>query len=68
MHEHVATLPDAKPIVFVVGAFAHGHIEAPWVSDAHDVLAMRLHSLRVCMCHVESLRLYSSRSDRCRHR
>mmetsp|Transcript_13873 Transcript_13873/g.24304 ORF Transcript_13873/g.24304 Transcript_13873/m.24304 type:complete len:231 (+) Transcript_13873:135-827(+) len=33
MHEHVATLPDAKPIVFVVGAFAHGRIEAPWVDQ-----------------------------------
>ncbi len=32
MHEFVHTLQDDKPIVFVVGAFAHGQIDAPWVS------------------------------------
>lgn len=34
VHEYVRGLPDAKPIVFVVGAFAHGQIDAPWVSAA----------------------------------
>jgi len=32
MHHMVAKLPDNKPVVFVVGAFAHGKIDAPWVS------------------------------------
>ncbi len=31
MHEYVDTLPDNKTVVFVVGAFAHGKIDAPWV-------------------------------------
>ncbi|KAJ9530313.1 hypothetical protein QJQ45_023600 [Haematococcus lacustris] len=31
MEEYVHELPDGKPIVFVVGAFAHGKIDAPWV-------------------------------------
>jgi len=33
MHEMVSQLPDDKPVVFVVGAFAHGKIDAPWVSQ-----------------------------------
>ena len=33
MHQMVTQLPDTKPVVFVVGAFAHGKIEAPWVSS-----------------------------------
>lgn len=33
MHKMVAQLPDNKPVVFVVGAFAHGKIDAPWVSQ-----------------------------------
>ena len=32
MHEFVSSLPNDKPVVFVVGAFAHGKIDAPWVS------------------------------------
>uniref|UniRef100_A0A7S0RIM2 Ribosomal RNA small subunit methyltransferase NEP1 n=1 Tax=Chlamydomonas leiostraca TaxID=1034604 RepID=A0A7S0RIM2_9CHLO len=31
IHEYVRGLPDSKPVVFVVGAFAHGKIDAPWV-------------------------------------
>ncbi|KAF5829785.1 pre-rRNA processing protein [Dunaliella salina] len=33
MHEMVPQLPDNKPVVFVVGAFAHGKIDAPWVDQ-----------------------------------
>ncbi|GFH26120.1 WD_REPEATS_REGION domain-containing protein, partial [Haematococcus lacustris] len=36
MEEYVHELPDGKPIVFVVGAFAHGKIDAPWVSCDAD--------------------------------
>lgn len=28
MHQYVASLDDATPLVFVVGAFAHGSIDA----------------------------------------
>jgi rRNA small subunit pseudouridine methyltransferase Nep1 len=31
MHQYVNTLSDDLPLVFVVGAFAHGKIEAPYV-------------------------------------
>jgi rRNA small subunit pseudouridine methyltransferase Nep1 len=31
MHDYVAGLATDKPVVFVVGAFAHGNIDAPWV-------------------------------------
>ncbi len=30
-------MDDSGPVVFVVGAFAHGHIEAPWVDEELNV-------------------------------
>jgi len=32
-HKYVQGLPDDKTVVMVVGAFAHGKIDAPWVDD-----------------------------------
>lgn len=32
-HRHIQPYDDAVPVVLVVGAFAHGHIEAPWVDE-----------------------------------
>lgn len=37
MHEYVKSLQDDQTIVFVVGAFAKGHIEAPWVDEELSV-------------------------------
>jgi len=37
MHEYVKELPDEKTIVFVVGAFARGKIDAPWVDEEISV-------------------------------
>ncbi|KAG2425742.1 hypothetical protein HYH02_014958 [Chlamydomonas schloesseri] len=37
IHEYVAGLEDSGPIVFVVGAFAHGKIEAPWVDEELNI-------------------------------
>ncbi|PNH08271.1 Ribosomal RNA small subunit methyltransferase NEP1, partial [Tetrabaena socialis] len=37
IHEFVADLDDSGPVVFVVGAFAHGHIEASWVDEELNV-------------------------------
>jgi rRNA small subunit pseudouridine methyltransferase Nep1 len=37
IHEYVAAMDDSGPVVFVVGAFAHGHIEAPWVDEELNV-------------------------------
>jgi rRNA small subunit pseudouridine methyltransferase Nep1 len=31
--EHVQGFDDSKPVVLVVGAFAHGKIDAPWVDE-----------------------------------
>ena len=33
MHEYVRGLEDDKTIVFVLGAFAKGHIDAPWIDE-----------------------------------
>ena len=33
MHTHAAALPDARPLVFVLGAFSHGHIEDGYVDE-----------------------------------
>lgn len=37
MQEYVKGLPDDKTIVFVVGAFAHGKVDAPWVDEEISV-------------------------------
>lgn len=37
LQEYVAGLEDSGPIVFVVGAFAHGKIEAPWVDEELNI-------------------------------
>jgi hypothetical protein len=35
--EYVASLEDSKPVVFLVGAFAHGKIDATWVDEELNV-------------------------------
>ncbi|KAG1664248.1 hypothetical protein FOA52_003502 [Chlamydomonas sp. UWO 241] len=37
MHEYVRGLDDAQTVVFCVGAFAHGKIDAPWVDEEISV-------------------------------
>lgn len=37
LHEWVAELDDSKPVVFVVGGFAHGKIDASWVDEELNV-------------------------------
>uniref|UniRef100_A0A7R9V8V0 Ribosomal RNA small subunit methyltransferase NEP1 n=1 Tax=Chlamydomonas euryale TaxID=1486919 RepID=A0A7R9V8V0_9CHLO len=37
MYEYVKELDDAQTTVFVVGAFAHGKIDAPWVDEEISV-------------------------------
>lgn len=37
LHEYVAGLSDEAPVVFVVGSFAHGEIDAPWVDEEVSV-------------------------------
>lgn len=33
LRDFVATIPDDKPVVFVVGAFAHGHIDVTYTDE-----------------------------------
>jgi rRNA small subunit pseudouridine methyltransferase Nep1 len=35
--QHVQGLDDNTPVVLVVGAFAHGKIDAPWVDEAVSI-------------------------------
>ena len=37
MQEYVRELPDDKTVVFAVGAFARGKIDAPWVDEEISV-------------------------------
>jgi rRNA small subunit pseudouridine methyltransferase Nep1 len=33
MHTHAAAMPDDRPLVFVLGAFSHGHIDDAYVDE-----------------------------------
>ncbi len=49
--QYVQELKDDVPTVFVVGGFAHGKIDAPWVDEEVAVSQYQL-SAAYCLCRI----------------
>lgn len=54
LREYVQSLDDRTTTVFVVGAFAHGKIEAPWVDEEISVSQYPL-SAAYCLCRITNV-------------
>lgn len=51
IHDYVKKLDDSVPAVFVVGGFAHGKIDAPWVDEEISISEFQL-SAAYCLARI----------------